>query len=848
MTQFFYTNCWFKSGRMYLRGYDHSGEAIIEKHKEIPFEPTAYYPVRSLEESNGWQTIHGQPVKPQKFKSFGEMRNKIEGIPGVCGFTTSSKQKYAYINQVCPGEISYRSSLIRKMIFDIETETKGGYGEAWKDPYQPINAITAWINDFGSVTWGLRKSYEVEHNDHEYRRFDTEEEMLHDFCKFVHKEKPDIISGWNVERFDIPYVINRIKYLDQDDWVKLLSPWKLEPEMVIQFEDDGTGNRIEVGRVYIIPGMTTLDYMNLYKKFCMSPRESYSLNNIAYVELGETKLDYSEYENLQNLYEKNWKMFIDYNYRDVHLVERLDNKLKYFDLAITYAYLAKVNFYDIYGTVNYWDVKIYNNLFDKKVAVPPEPHNDKASEYPGGFVKDPQVGMHRWVSTFDLNSLYPNILVQCNMSPETIMNDMVPDSTNRVEEILRGDFDNWMIKSADVAMAANGWCFSKKKQGFIPEIVENLYELRKEFKNKMLAAEADLQKKDDDKKLKELIGQYNATQYALKIALNSLYGAMANKSFRYFDVRIAGAITLTGQTVVRWTEQRTNKLLSSILKVNKDYIIAIDTDSVFLCLEDLIDKFYPDQSDPRKIIRIMDKIAEEKILPEMAVGFEELFSYLNGYKQRMVIKRESLADRGIWVAKKKYVMNVYNNEGVEYAEPKLKIKGLEIVRTSTPEMCRDNIKKAVEIMFNGGELATQLFIEEFKKKFINSAPQEVAFPRSVNGLDEWIDENGQMINRIPIHVRAAHVYNNCLKLLELDTKYELIKSGEKIKFTYLIMPNPIHSNVIGFSSMLPKELDLTDFIDYDKQFDKAFVSPLRTIMGAVGWFPERKTNVNSLFG
>lgn len=823
-----------------------SGEAVIEKHKDQAFTPTAYFPVQSLEQSEGWQTIHGKPVKPHRFNTFSEMRNKIEGIPGVCGFTTANKQKYAYINQVCPGEIDYKSLLIRKMIIDIETETEGGYGDAWKDPYQKINAITAWINDFGSVTWGLFKDYEVDHEDHEYRRFDSEEEMLHDFCKFVQKEKPDIISGWNVERFDIPYIINRIKYLDRDEWVKLLSPWKLEPDMVIQMGEDLKGNRVEVGRVYIIPGMTTLDYMDLYKKFCMSPRESYSLNNICYVELGEKKLDYSEYENLQNLYTKNWKMFIDYNYRDVHLVKKLDDKLKYFDLAVTYAYLAKVNFYDIYGTVNYWDVSIYNSLFEKKIAVPPEPHNDSAKDYPGGYVKDPQTGMHRWVSTFDLNSLYPNLIVQFNMSPETIINDIVPESTNHVEEILNRDFDNSFIKEHNVAMAANGWCFSKEKQGFIPAIVEKLYELRKDFKNKMLVAEAELQKKDD-KVLKDKIGQYNATQYALKIALNSLYGAMANKSFRYFDVRIAGAITLSGQTVVRWTEQKTNKLLSSILKKQKDYIIAIDTDSVFLCFEDLMDKFYPDQSDVRKMIRIIDKIAEEKILPEMAVGFDELFSYLNGYKPRMVIKRESLADKGIWVAKKKYVMNVYNNEGVEYAEPKLKIRGLEIVRTSTPEICRDNIKKAVEIMFNKGEEATQDFIADFKKKFINSAPHEVAFPRSVNGLDKWLDEKGRMRSGVPIHVRSAHVYNNCITALELDTKYERIKEGEKIKFTYLKMPNPTYSYVIAFPAMLPKELDILEYIDYEMQFQKAFISPIETIMGAVGWFPERKVNINSLF-
>lgn len=834
---FFYTNVAVHRGSVYCRGYDTSGEMISKK---VNFQPTIFIP-STEEESDGWKTIHGSPVKPIKMNSINEMVEYAKGNFNVCGLTSAKDQRFAFINAIIPGDVVYKKELIKKMIIDIEIETEGGYPDpgGWENPFQKINAITIWEEGIGYITWGLGNYTNELDAEWEYRRFDDELEMMHDFFKFVQHEKPDIISGWNVDGFDIPYICNRISFLGHKEWTNLLSPWKFVPEI----HTDKTGER-----TLTIPGLTVLDYMRLYKKFCMTPRESYSLNSIAHAELGEKKTDYSEFDSLQDLYKRNWNLFCEYNKRDVYLVKKLDDKMKFFDLATNYAYLGKVNFEDVFGTVKYWDIKIYNELFLKKIAVPNHPPVAEQYDFVGGYVKDPQVGMHRWMSSFDLDSLYPNLIVQYNMSPETIL-DHVPEKNDYIEDIIDGTFDNSDLLKKNVVMTANGVYFSKEKQGFIPEIIEKIYAERKSVKQEMIELEKKLQvTKVGVKEMREKVEQLNSHQYVLKIALNSLFGGIANKHFRYYDIRIASAITMTGQAVVRRCERNTNRFMNKILKTDKDYVIAIDTDSVFVCMEDLIDKYCPDQTDVDKVIDIMDKISAQKILPMMNKGFDELFVYLNGYKSRMNIKRESLSSKAIFLAKKKYVMYVYNNEGVKYAEPKLKIKGLEIVRSSTPEICREAIKKGVKIIFDEGESATQSYIKEFREKFINSSADAVAFPRGINDLEKWVDNNGRPKTGMPMHVTAAYNFNMMIDKLSLNKKYEKIKSGEKVKFIYLKKPNPVQSHTIAFPSLLPKELGIDEYIDYDVQFEKAFLSPIKSIMDVIGWQTEKKTDLTSLFG
>lgn len=838
MKGFFYTNVQLIHKKIYVRGYK-DGEYFSDI---VHYKPTIFLPSN---EDTGWRSLKGESLKPVVMRDIQSMTDYVDGARGsmsIHGFCEQNEQVYAYINELIPDEVKYDSSLIRTLFFDIETETEGGYGRAWDDPFQKINCITIWIKDIGYIVWGLNNSYDPKSEDVEYRMFDNEGDLLHDFCKTFGHERPDIITGWNINLFDVPYIINRIEKYHNPDWVKLLSPWKLKAK-----ERNRNGDR-----VYDIPGVASYDYMKLYKKFNLAPRESYSLNSITTVELDEKKVDYSEYDSLHDLYKNNWEKFVDYNIKDTGLVRRLDDKLKFIDLAITYGYIAKVNLEDVFGTVKYWDVYIHNHLYKKKIAVPPKVRNHNDVSYPGGYVKDPITGMYEWIASFDLNSLYPNIIVQYNISPETILDinpypSNSPEKSDIVHGILDGTIDRSIIDGNDVCMAANGCYFTKEKQGFLPEMVESGYEMRKYYKNLMIRAQDEYEKTQDPKK-KELAGQYDSLQRAFKIQLNSLYGALGTIYFRYFDIRLAEAVTVTGQTTILLTEKKTNEYLNNLLGTgNYDYVVGIDTDSVFLRLGKFIDRIYNGKlpKDASDIITTMDKFGEDKLIPVMTKGYDHLYAYLNGFKPRMVIKRESLGDRGLWVAKKRYVINVYDNEGVRYHEPKLKIKGLEIVRTSTPEMCRDAIKKAVGIMFNEGEEATQKYIADFKLKFDESPADAIAFPRGINNIEKF--GGSKEVPSIPIHIRGALNYNKALKKFKVTKKYEPIREGEKIKFMYLKMPNVLNQNVIAFPSFLPPEFELDEFIDYDMQFEKSFISPIKNLLDAIGWEVEKRNTLNDLF-
>jgi DNA polymerase elongation subunit (family B) len=331
---------------------------------------------------------------------------------------------------------------------------------------------------------------------------------------------------------------------------------------------------------------------------------------------------------------------------------------------------------------------------------------------------------------------------------------------------------------------------------------------------------------------------------AIKILLNSLYGAMGNKYFRFFDQRIAEAITLSGQLTIRWAEVAINKYLNKVLSTkNRDYVIAIDTDSLYVCLDDLVKLV-----NPVNIVDFLDKVASEKLEPELVKSYDELYKMMGGIENRMVMKREVIADRAIWTAKKRYILNVFDNEGVRYAEPKLKIMGIEAIKSSTPEPCRDALKEIFKVIMTGDEVKTQLSIKQFKQYFCSLGADKVAFPRGVSNVSEYRDAATIYRKGTPIHVRAALLHNHLLDNYSLNKKYESIKNGEKIKFVYLKTPNSLKENVIGFTQYLPEEFALTKYIDYELQFEKTFLAPIEPILKSIGWSAEEQSSLESFFG
>jgi len=654
-----------------------------------------------------------------------------------------------------------------------------------------------------------------------YIECDNEYELLTEFLKFWKVNQPDVITGWNTEFFDIPYLCNRIKRIMGEETLKDLSPWRSVLSKTIY----------QMGRqhqVYEIQGVAALDYYDLYRKFTYTNQESYKLDHIASVELG-IKKDENPHDTFRDWYTNDFQSFIDYNIKDVEIVDQLEDKMKLIELCLTMAYEAKVNYVDVLGTVRYWDILIHNYLMDKKIVIPQKTNKEKSDKYEGAYVKDPQVGEHKWVVSFDLNSLYPHLIMQYNISPETLKSEKTVPNMN-VDKMLEKKVDTSILK--DTTMTPNGALFRTDKKGFLPEMMQTMYDDRVKYKRAMLDAKQEYEKTKNPKLLK-MISKFDNIQMARKISLNSAYGAIGNNWFRYYNLPMAEAITTSGQLSIRWIEHKINEYMNDLLKTkDADYVIASDTDSVYIRFDELIEKFKP-----KSPVDFLDTIAKEKIEPFINSAYQELADYTHAYDQKMQMKREVIADKGIWTAKKRYILNAHDVEGVRYQEPKLKIMGIEAVKSSTPAPCREKIKQALRIIMDGDEKELNTFIQDFRKEFLTLPPEDVAYPRSVNGLEKWTESHNLFKKGAPIHVKGAILYNHLVKKNKLSHKYPFIQEGDKIKFLHMQLPNIFQSSSISFITTLPKEIQFA--VDYETQFEKSFIEPLHYITEKIKWNVDR---------
>ena len=391
------------------------------------------------------------------------------------------------------------------------------------------------------------------------------------------------------------------------------------------------------------------------------------------------------------------------------------------------------------------------------------------------------------------------------------------------------------LKEKKVTLTPNGALFKKNKRGFLPELMQSIYDDRVKYKRLLLETKQEYENTKDPK-LEKDISRYDNIQMAKKISLNSAYGAIGNSWFRYYDLLVAEAITTSGQLSIRWIERSLNRYLNKTLKTDDlDYVIASDTDSVYITFDKLIDKLYPEKQDTGEIINFLDRLAREKIEPYIDQSYQELSEYINAYEQKMQMAREAIADKGIWTAKKRYILNVWDNEGVRYKEPYLKIMGIEAVKSSTPAPCREKIKDALKIIMHEDSKVLNTFIQDFRSEFMEMKPEEIAYPRSVNGINKWTESHNLFKKGAPIHCKGAILYNYLLKKNNLTHKYQLIQNGEKIRFLHLKEPNLYQSTSISFPTQLPKEFDFASLIDYDTQFEKSFVEPLKFIADKIKW-------------
>ena len=847
----FYTNVVALGNNILFRGISNEGKRFKDR---IEYHPTLFIPTK---EETKFRTQEGKPVGEIQPGNMKECREFIRKYKEIDNFNIygNDKFEFSFIAEHFPEEhIDYDFSKIRIAYLDIETGSENGFPNI-ETASEEVTAITVKI-DKKCYVFG-RGEFLNDRKDVFYFRFDSERALLQKFFEMWDKESPDIITGWNIETFDIPYLVNRSSRLfdAKKDPSKLLSPWRKIREYMMY----GLGGK-EI-QTYEIYGVETLDYLSTYRKFTSINQESYRLDHIAFVELGERKLDYSEQGSLHLLYKNDYQKFIEYNIKDVELVEQLEGKMKLLEMVVSLAYLSKVNYGNTFGQVRMWDTLIYNNLLRKNIVIPPKTHASKSSNFEGAFVKEPQIGSHNWVVNFDLNSLYPHLIMQYNISPETLITDELPpelqkvkDSRPGVDGLLDETLDLQALEKYKVTYTPNNEFYKTDKQGFLPEMMQQIYDNRVKYKNLMIEAKKKLEKEKDRKekrKLSNLISKYHNMQLNLKITLNSAFGAMGNQHFRYFDQRIAEAITTSGQLSIKWIEKEINRYLNLILKPEeeKDYVVAVDTDSVYICMDDLVKQVYGDNiEDKTKVINFLDKVCAEHMEKIIDKSYDKLRNYVNAFEQKMVMKRENLADKALWTAKKRYIMNVYASECVRYEEPKLKMMGIEAIRSSTPSACKEKMKNIFKIIMNGTEDDVITYIDDFRKEFMTLGAEEIFFPRSVRGLEKYHDSAHLYKKGSPVHVKAALLYNKLLKDKKLTNDYPVIKDGEKIKFAYLKKQNIVGGDAIGIMNQLPPELELEDYIDYDKMFEKSFVEPMRVILDAVGWQTEKVSTLESFFG
>lgn len=846
----FYINAKVYGDNILYTGFD-NGEKV---RKKIQYSPSIFIPTN---EKSPYKTLYGDNLKEVKPGSIKKTRDYIKQYESVDNFKIYGITKYetAFISDLFPDDVEWDISKIRACVFDIEVNSdpdNGGFSTP-ENPFQPIISIA--FKFIGENTY-----YLLGYDDFNppknvtYIKCKDEYTLLKKFIEILSIDYPDVFLGWNITGFDIPYLLNRCyKILGQPETNKI-SPWRIVRSTVTR-EFNPRFNKVEEKETFNITGISVLDYLTLYKKYHPegSKRESYALGFIGELEAGVTKVEYEG--SLHKLYTEDKDKFYRYNLQDVLVVEKIDEACNLFELALTLAYGAKVNFDDIFHQTRMGDSLSYSTLKKKGIQIP-HTNDNTFAEYSGGYVKAPIVGYHRWPCSVDATSLYPSIMMGFNISPETLVKP--EDYTPKMREIISNNVsvDNILARKIDlsgldtenVCLTPNGQFFRTDVKGFVFEIIDTLFNNRKVYKNQMLAYQEEQEgcaSEARKKELKKLVSKYNSMQTAMKLVANSLYGSLGNKYFRFYDVRLAEAITTCGQLANQWTAKYVNEYFNSLLKEDKDFVIYMDTDSLFLSLANLVDRFVPVEYDNRKKAEIVLKMINQKIQPKIDVICDALSKELNMYKPTISYKLEKICSAGVFPEKKRYILLVYINEGVIYTEPKVKITGY--MSSEIPASSRAKLKECyLEILNSNNDKLINL-VEEFKKEFYQYPPEKIARSIGLNGLNSYYDKDTVYKKGSPFQVKGALVYNKLLDDKKLNNELTYLKDGDKIKCVYLKIPNPIRTEVISFENKLPKELGLHEYIDYDLMFEKMFLSKLKLIVDKIGVAIEHKNSIEDFF-
>ncbi|MGL5306486.1 MAG: DNA polymerase domain-containing protein [Aeromonas veronii] len=865
----------------------------VEKIRRVPFEPTFYHHTNT---PTGLKDIYGKNVQPKTFQSINDSRNWIKKMKDMAQEVRGMDNlAYQYIYENYHGPISFDMAQIRIAFVDIEVYSRDGFPSPQIARWE-IDAITHYdsVDDvyyvFATREWWREKSCLDEDivRRVEYKLYNCETDMMLAYVQFWRDKMPAVVTGWNSEIFDIPYIVNRLKKLFGDSYPKKLSPWGRVNEKTIK----GMGGK-EL-QTYDISGVASLDYLALYKKFTFKTRPSYKLDYVALVELGDQKIMYEG--SLGTLAEDNPQLYIDYNIKDVDLIINMDKSLLLFELVFSLSYYAHMNLSDVTSPLKTWDAIIYNSLMDQNVVVPENKQKSKDA-YEGAYVKEPVPGYYKWILSFDLTSLYPHLIMQYNISPETIMG-----------RIFQQDMSAYVNKTAEFdnkgnSCCPNGMMYAKHKRGIIPIEIEKVFFQRKAAKTNEFAAnhlstlassvvnarggtitkdtqvwagiEAYFKHTEGqliemtDEQLSSIINtanakerSYNVEQQARKVLINSLYGALGNQWFRYYDLRNAEAITLSGQLSILWIERKLNEYFNSMMGT-KDYpyVIYIDTDSVYVRLDKFVGMMLDragkteEEVGKEKLVDMLDKFAKTKVEPYIGESYQELADYMNAYDQKMFMDREVIADTGFWTAKKRYALNVWDSEGKRKLDkqgnlvPKLKIMGLDTQRSSTPVFVQNALYESVRIILQEDEKALQKQYLEVEKDYKNRHYTELASVTSANNIMKDATPDFRPLKGCRGPIKGVLAFNRMASKFPTVTA---IQDGEKVALLTLREPNILGSANVAYPSgeKLPEEfgLNIEKMIDYPAMMDKHYTSPLKAICDAIGWDYEEKATLDWLFG
>lgn len=729
--------------------------------------------------------------------------------------------------------------------FDIETYSTDGFPVPERAA-DPINLITIY-NTLNKkfYTWGTKKHKPAD-KDIEYFYCSSEIELIEEFLSFWEKDPPDMLVGWNSSGFDVPYIMKRFNDLLGQEEAARMSPVR----QIFYRENVGVDKFGKQINRWYIRGLSCIDYMEAYKTFSRNDRESYALGYIGGIELGETKTNIGA-TSLSTLSDTDWDKFVEYNIQDVRLLVKLDEKLKYLKLIRTLSYKGFIPFEQSLGKVSMITGAIANQAMKENLVIPTFKVEDIQHEYVGGYVHDPERGMSRDVVSYDANSLYPNTIITLNISPETKIAKItniengkytLKLSNGKSVSLEQSKFER-LVEKENLSISKYNVLYTQKFKGVIPKFIDTLYSERVDAKNRMIELSKTIKivvEKNEKEKLQEQIYDLDTIQYTYKILLNSIYGAFGQKYSPFYDIDHAASITLTGQSVVKEASDIVYEYSKQkgIICEKSDIYKYGDTDSAYFSIYkilshmniSLLDEKGKITKEARHIMKEVGEFLNKNIL-------EWAKKELNSSDPRFIFKQESTCDVAVFMEKKRYILHVLESEGIPAKEP-FKYVGVEVVRSSFSDDTKDLIKNVIEsAILSKDKAASNKILKEAYEKFCKFSIENIAFRSKITDIEKQkkkIRNDGKIGLGTPVHAKGAIYFNNMLQHFKLDSKYEPITNGIKIKWFYP-SKNSFNFSAMSFIDTFPKEFYGVFNVNYSKMFDKSVIPPVERLYDCLGW-------------